>query len=77
MGAHFLKPKEQLTFNTAPRVPSEVANEQPVAAAATPDLKGSSPNLPDPATCTSSDPVSDIPPDPVHAMPTKHTVPEW
>ena len=55
---HFLKPKEQSASSTAQKVPSEVAKEQPVAAA-TPDLKGNSPNLPDPATCTSSDPVSD------------------
>ena len=54
-------------------MPSEVTNEQPVADAAAPDPIGNSPNLPDPATCTSSDSVSDIPPDPVPAMPTKCT----
>ena len=70
---HFLKPKEQSASNTAQRVPSEVTNEQPVADAAAPDPIGNSPNLPDPATCTSSDSVSDIPPDPVPAMPTKCT----
>lgn len=61
----------QLASNTAQKVPSEVAKEQSVNAV--PDPKGNSPNLTDPATCTSSDPVSDIPPDPVPAMPTKCT----
>ena len=69
---HFLKPKEQSASSTAQKVPSEVAKEQPVAAAA-PDPKGNSPNLPDPANCSSSDPVSDIPPAPVPATPTKRT----
>ena len=70
---HFLKPKEQPVSNTAQKVPLEVAKEQPVAAP--PDGKGNSPNLPDPAPCTSydPDPVSDIPPDPVPATPTKRT----
>ena len=69
---HFLKPNEQSASSTAQKVPSEVAKEQPVAAAAAaPDPKGNSPNLPDPATCTSSDPVSDIPPAPVPVRPTK------
>ena len=68
---HFLKPKEQSASNTAQKVPSEVAKEQPVTAA--PDQKENTPSIPDPGTCTSSDPVSDIPPDPVPAKPTKHT----
>jgi len=68
---HFLKCKEQSVSNTAQKVPSEVAKEQPVVAP--PDRKGNNPNLLDPVLCTSPDAVSNIPPDPVPAMPTKHT----
>ena len=63
--------KEQSASNTAQKVTLEVAKEQPVTAAH--DPKGNNPNLPDPGTCTSFDPVSDISPDPVPAMPTKRT----
>ena len=67
----FLKAKEKSVTNTAQKVPSENVKEGPVVAA--PDPKGNSPNLPYATTCTSPDPVSDIPLDPVPAMPTKRT----
>ena len=55
----------------AQKVPSEVGKEQPVAAAPYP--KENCLNLPDAVTSTSSNPVSDIPADPVPAMPTKRS----
>ena len=47
---HFLKPKEQSVSNSAEKKPTEVAQEQPVAAASVP--KENSAKLPDPATST-------------------------
>ena len=68
---HFLKPKEQSVSNSTKKKPTEVAQEQPVAAAS--DPKENSANLPDPATSTFAAPESDIPPDPVTATQEKRT----
>ena len=68
---HFLKPKEQSVSNSAEKKPTEVTQEQPVAAAS--DRKENSASLPNPATSTFSAPVSDIPPDPVTATQIKRT----
>ena len=58
---HFPEPKEKPSTNVSLEVTSEVVKEVPVTA--TPNRKGSSPNVPDPAPSILTVHVPDISPD--------------